>query len=581
MTKTLNHDTLSSVSEVAEEGSFKDLKIITLKDVLATCVLEFSGGQLRDTRSAFRALSERAGVDLEETIAVAHVVRPLLDNLDPATLGVSTRRLDNIRSLIRGAVDRFGQKRRSPLNPDKDLLPSWRDLIARIEVREHRWALTQLALYCSGIGMDPRRLTSENLIGFVAAMERAGSWKDPRNIAKHTISVWNMCAKRVAGWPEIKLASPFKDEAFMLPLTAFPQSFQDEVTAWKTRNSNPDPLDPNAPPRAMRADTLKSYTYAIRRLASALVRHEGFRVAEITSLTVLVELQNFKNALRPFLSSSGDYSEGYAYKMATQMWAIARYQLKVDEAHLDQLNAIIQRIKPKSSGMGERNRTRLQLFDDEAVIQRLLAFPEEELQRALQKKNLFRRAKGVERALATSLLVHTGVRVKNLRSLRPDTIIRRSGSRVFIELGGDGTKTYSELGLELPEETIALLKLFLSEHRALIPGSDSTYLFPSPDGNERSYSAMREAVGKPLKQHAGIIISPHLYRHVIAKIVVERRPDMIGDVSRRLGHKSINTTYRSYLGTETPAASRRVNALLQDVKTGTNSAKDKKEGHKR
>ena len=45
-----------------------------------------------------------------------------------------------------------------------------------------------------------------------------------------------------------------------------------------------------------------------------------------------------------------------------------------------------------------------------------------------------------------------------------------------------------------------------------------------------------------------------------------RRVRCVGTVSRRLGHKSLNTTYQSYLGTEGPAASRRINALLQQVR---------------
>ena len=44
---------------------------------------------------------------------------------------------------------------------------------------------------------------------------------------------------------------------------------------------------------------------------------------------------------------------------------------------------------------------------------------------------------------------------------------------------------------------------------------------------------------------AGIALSPHLYRHIIAKIVAERAPELLTDLSRRLGHKSINTTYQA------------------------------------
>lgn len=68
-----------------------------------------------------------------------------------------------------------------------------------------------------------------------------------------------------------------------------------------------------------------------------------------------------------------------------------------------------------------------------------------------------------------------------------------------------------------------------------------------------------------IKKHLGINVSPHLFRHFVGKIVMERDPGMIADISRRLGHKSINTTYGTYLGTETPAASRRINALLEGL----------------
>ena len=85
---------------------------------------------------------------------------------------------------------------------------------------------------------------------------------------------------------------------------------------------------------------------------------------------------------------------------------------------------------------------------------------------------------------------------------------------------------------------------------------------------------MRHALSDALWRHAGIRMSPHLYRHAIAKIVVERHPELVHDVSRRLGHKSINTTYQSYLGTEGLAASRRVNTLLQQVRDDGSGASE-------
>lgn len=44
MIKIFNYDVFFFVCEVVEEGSFKDFKIIILKDVLVMCEFEFLGG---------------------------------------------------------------------------------------------------------------------------------------------------------------------------------------------------------------------------------------------------------------------------------------------------------------------------------------------------------------------------------------------------------------------------------------------------------------------------------------------------------------------------------------------------------
>jgi integrase len=256
--------------------------------------------------------------------------------------------------------------------------------------------------------------------------------------------------------------------------------------------------------------------------------------------------------------------------MATQLIAVARHHLQLGEEHLGELAQIVRRLKPKTSGgMGKRNRVRLAQFDDEAVVRRLLRFPEEERARALVKTNPLRRARGIERALAISTLLATGMRAKNLRQLRLDQNFRRAGKRVFVFLPAAETKTHAELELELPPETIALLDEFLAEHRGFLPCAKGPWLFPGTKGGPRSYSALHGAVSRPLRRHAGIEISPHLFRHFIAKTIAERCPEYLHDVSRMLGHKPMRTTYGAYLGTEGPAASRRIAALLRAAKGKT------------
>ncbi len=449
---------------------------------------------------------------------------------------------------------------------DIELAPEWRVLMGLTPRHEYRWGLSRLACYCSVVGIAPSDVCPQTLLGLHAALEADCSLKKPRGILKQTISVWNMCRKAEPDWPQQKLSSPFKKQPFMFKLEDFSESFQRDVAAWIARMDNPDPLDPDAPVRASRKVTLDGYILTFRRLGSALVRAGGVEMTSITSLCVLAEIENLKCALRHFVKKAKGDNHDYPGKMAGQMAAVAKYHLKLDNKHLRQMDAIKQKLgQQRGPKMGRRNRERLKQFDDPAAVQRVLRYPEEEFARAVRKKNPMRRAKGVERALIVSLLIFAGVRAKNLRTLYLTQNIRRAGDRVFLELEADETKTHAEHTVELPRATIDLLDDFVANHRLLLPGSDGPHLFPAPDGGARHYSSIRSVISANLLKDTGVQMSPHLFRHFVAKIVAERQPELLPDVSRRLGHKSFNTTYQSYLGTETPASSRRINALLEKV----------------
>jgi integrase len=247
---------------------------------------------------------------------------------------------------------------------------------------------------------------------------------------------------------------------------------------------------------------------------------------------------------------------------------------RVDAAAQKDIDLICRRLDPRQPRtMGKRNRDRLEQFDDPENVRLLLAFPEAEAARALRKANPFRRAKGMERALAVSLLIFTGLRIKNQRHIYLGDLQRAHG-RAVLKVAAAEVKNGEALEFELQPETLALLDGFLADHRPHLPGSDGPYLFPGQDGGPKSDNAMREAVSASLRKHCGITLSPHLYRHIIAKIVVERDPGMYIAVSRHLGHRSMTTTLGSYLGTETRAASRRLNRLLIEARDNPDSERN-------
>jgi integrase len=535
----------------------------TLEDVRHWIERQPTSTRRRDSLSAFRFLSATAGLDLTSIPARPRDLRELFAALSAPKLDVSPKRLANVRSLVIKARDE-AQAAAGPCAPKPPIDAEWMALLETVPWDQYRWGLSRLARYCTHQGIAPDAIGLDTLIGLRAHLDQESIIKQPWRILKQTIALWNRCQREVEGWPDIRLSSPTKRVAFMLPLDAFPASLSQEIDLWAARMQEPDPFDFRTPVRALRPSTVQSYIYTIRKVASALVHGGHLAAKEVTGIGVLVAPQNFKEGLRPFVPTDGSRALETVHKMAVQLRSLARHLLVLDEKHQAELDMIIGRLTPKTGRkMGTRNYERLKQFDDPALVQRLLEFPDEELGRALKAKSEIRKAKGVERALAIAMVLHTGLRAKNLRSLRLDANLIRSGTRMLVRLTESETKTHTALEIELPAEVITLLDRFVGEHRPLLPGSEGLYLFPGETGGPRSYDAMREAVSKPLRKHAGIEISPHLYRHVIAKIVAERRPELLADVSRHLGHRSFNTTYQSYLGTEGPAASRRLNRLLE------------------
>ncbi|HYF53365.1 MAG TPA: site-specific integrase, partial [Salinarimonas sp.] len=446
------------------------------------------------------------------------------------------------------------------------LTSAWEALLAAAGSQPYRQGIKRLAHFCSASGIAPERVDCETLRDLHEALVDECIVKNPRAIIKHTIAVWNMMGRRVPGWPTTVLSSPFATEPHALPLSAFPQTFQDDVARWQARMTDPDPLDLEAPLRALRPATLKGYHMIFRRFASALVRQGIVPLEAMTGLHVFFQGRHFREGLRYFLRRNDPAGAAETAKIAGMLGKVARHYVRVDEASEREIKAVLRRLEPGVvRGMGRRNRERLDQFDAPEAVRAILSFPEAEAARARARRSPGRRARGMERALAVRLLIDTGLRIGNLRQIRFDSL-RRIGSTTYLRVPGAQVKNGVELEHVLPAGTVVLIDEFVHEHRGHLPGSQGPYLFPGQDGGPKSDGAMRACVSEPIRKHTGLTMSPHLFRHVIAKIVVERDPTLYVAVSRHLGHKSINTTLGSYLGTETRAASRHLHRILDTAR---------------
>jgi site-specific recombinase XerC len=66
-----------------------------------------------------------------------------------------------------------------------------------------------------------------------------------------------------------------------------------------------------------------------------------------------------------------------------------------------------------------------------------------------------------------------------------------------------------------------------------------------------------------VRKYAGVEVSPHKFRHLAAKVVLDDSPGAIELVKQLLGHENLKTTTNFYSGIDTRRAARHHHSLLQ------------------
>jgi len=265
--------------------------------------LDLSDTQRRDLKSAVRSVCRLIGRAPAEVPANINWVHVRLRRVHPAQAGITAKRFKNIRAGVLKALALCGASRgRSDWLRQPS--PDWAGLLAAAPDKHDAWKLTQLAQYCSALGVPPDAVRDEHVRGLLQALEEETFIDQPGAKVGAAVAVWNRLRQEHPGWPDVPLARPRKREPWTMPLDEFPPSFAADVDRWLDRLANPDLFDPMAPARPLRPATIKHRRFQIREAASALVR-SGFPREEVTDLAVLVELVNVKAALRWMMGRFG------------------------------------------------------------------------------------------------------------------------------------------------------------------------------------------------------------------------------------------------------------------------------------
>ena len=224
---------------------------------------------------------------------------------------------------------------------------------------------------------------------------------------------------------------------------------------------------------------------------------------------------------------------------------------------------------PEQNGLTEKNMRRLRALMQPQARGMLLNFPEDLMRRAgdpaLSPPAAARLAMY---AVAMEILLVCPMRRKNLAELRIDQHLYRPDPRLktltHLLISADEVKNDTSIQWALPKESAQLIEDFLTHHRPHLVEPGNPYLFGT-GSKLRSAQHLGEWLAGEVTARVGVEFNVHLARHFAAWNFLRMNPGQYEVIRQVLGHSSIDTTMKYYLGLEADSAAKHFDgAILGD-----------------
>jgi integrase len=382
--------------------------------------------------------------------------------------------------------------------------------------------------------------------------------------------IWNEIAR---AFPELGLRPvtipSFRPASRRIDLSLLPHTFHRDLENCLAWSANTDPFAPDARSRPLAPATIRLRRDQIHAAVSALVQ-SGVEPGSITALADLVTASNFKIIAQQRLQMAGRRENSFNRGLATTLVQIAREWVKTDNASLNELKRLASKLPAPRADMTAKNKRFLRQFDDPSVLQRLRDLPAKLWFQARRNKTAgFRTLAKAQAALALEMLIYLPIRLQNLVSLTFD-------KHLFLQEGRDAVSTLSipasevknkrPIEFDIPPHITRMLIEYRDHIAPRVLGRKRDRLFINPDGTPKVSQRLAWLIRRMCRKYAGIEVSPHKFRHLAAKVVLDDSPGAFELVKQLLGHENLKTTANCYAGIDTRRAARH-HHLLERVPT--------------
>ena len=547
----------------ADPNPFADLTVISLATLKERVEEDRSVALLRrrEICSAITTVAKWLNMPPEMIPAAMSYLRPRLSRLHPIQLGVSERRIQNVRSLLLSAFRIAGIS--TKLAPYMAKMSSdWQQLWDLMEGdRYARTELSRLFRYCSANGIVPSEMSDAISSDFLTALEAESLIKKPKVRHQSVCRVWNRQAGDHAGsgWPQIELTIPkYDDRLYGVDGSLVSDAIKDDLAGYLAHLAGADLFGSMSKP--FRPKSVEIFRGHFWRYLSAL-HHSGVGIADVNALDELVVPAMFERALRWLYERNGKKTSKHIGEIA---WAVRCYAVKYrtcDDETLAFYKRAIERLRVNTPGLSDKNRTAMAQFNDPKAVTRYVALPSTLWSKAVaigmtvEGRNKRKEAQlMVQAAVAIEIAMFAPIRIQNLSTIRLDQHISWNANRLRLSFPAHEVKNDQALDFLLPVEASERIKRYINEWRSLFMPATNPHLFPGRNGKPKDQSALRNQMKKAIFDHTGLQMTPHQFRHAAAKLLLDAKPGHYEVVRKLLGHKTLTTTYAHYAGAETDAA---------------------------
>lgn len=546
---------------------FCDTAIPTMEWLRDTIASRYENPHQRrmDMVSAINMLAKWNNQPLSMIPASAAFLRQFFHNFHHIHAGVSKRRVGNVKSLLLAAMREVGLSTKLSSYQSK-LTPEWQSHYYQIADTYRRAALSRFMRFCSSSGIAPCAVSDQVATDYLEALEAESLIKDPRVNHQTVCRTWNQCADDIDNWPDVHLSVPrYEERIYAIGDDLINPLLLQEIDEYAAFLKGDDLF--GGLPRPFRPNSIKSMYGNIRRYISAL-HYSGIDVSSITTLKELVSFETFKTGMRWFWERNGKKTSRSTGEIAWVIRCIAVKYLNCDDETVEKYHKALSTLRVQSQGLSPKNRAAMQQFDDPGVAKRLLNYPEL-LWRLAEKESGKKAQLMIQVAIATEILIFAPMRINNLNCLRIDRHFAWIDDRLHINLQPDEVKNDTPLHYVLPKGTTERIRTYIDQWRSLFLPEANPHLFPGRKNKPKDVSCLRRQITGYLFEHTGIKLTPHQFRHVAAKLLLDTRPGHYEVVRKVLGHKNLSTTYEHYAGAENQAAVELYDDVILGLKHGS------------